>query len=134
MRSFHKGYLGWAVLLLLLEVLIATFVHDQFVRPYVGDFLVTILLYCLVKGLWQLPVGRALASVLFLSYLIEIGQYLHLVEHLGLGHYRVVRIVLGTSFAWADMLAYTLGALLVLVVERWRETPRRSWVTTGPTN
>lgn len=123
MRGFHKGYLGWAALLLTLEVIIATFVRDQFVRPYVGDFLATILLYCLVKGLWQLPVGRALVRVLLLSYAIEIGQYLHLVEHLGLAKWRVVRIVLGSSFAWADMLAYTLGALLALAVERGRVAP-----------
>lgn len=123
MTGLHKGYLGWAALLLLLEVLIGTFVHDQFVRPYVGDFLVTILLYCVVKGLWQLPVGRALGGALLLSFLIEIGQYLHLVEHLGLGHYRVVRIVLGSSFAWADMLAYSLGALLVLMLEVGRARP-----------
>ncbi len=123
MLGFPKGYLSWAALLLMLEVIIGTFVNDQFVRPYVGDFLVTILLYCLVKGLWQLPIGRALAGVLLLSYLIEISQYFHLVDHLGLGHWRVARVVLGSSFAWADMLAYTLGALLVLAVERGRAAP-----------
>ncbi|GAB3636069.1 DUF2809 domain-containing protein [Hymenobacter arcticus] len=123
MLRLHKGYLGWAAFLLALEVFIGTFVHDQFVRPYVGDFLVTILLYCVGRGLWRQPVGRALGGVLLLSYLIELGQYCHLVARLGLGHVRVARIVLGTSFAWADMLAYTLGAALVLALEAGRPGP-----------
>ncbi|MDJ0365800.1 DUF2809 domain-containing protein [Hymenobacter sp. H14-R3] len=124
MLGFNKGYLGCAALLLGLEIFIGTFVNDQLVRPYVGDFLVTILLYCLVRGLCQLPGGRVLGGVLLFSYLVETGQYFHLVDRLGLGQWRVVRIVLGTSFAWADMLAYTLGALLVLAVERgFRTTP-----------
>ena len=123
MLTLHKSYLGWAALLLVLEIFIGTFVNDRLVRPYGGDFLATILLYCLGKSFWQPPWQRVLAGALLLSYLIEIGQYFHLVARLGLGHWRVARMVLGSSFAWADMLAYTLGALLVLVVER-RWAPR----------
>jgi len=33
-------------MLLLIEILIALFVHDEFIRPYVGDALVVIVLYC----------------------------------------------------------------------------------------
>ena len=37
-------YLLAFILLLLLEIIIAVFVHDRFIRPYVGDVLVTVLL------------------------------------------------------------------------------------------
>ena len=35
------GYAIATVILLLIEVLIAIYVHDAFVRPYIGDVLVT---------------------------------------------------------------------------------------------
>ena len=37
------------ILLLLIEVFIALFVHDKFIRPYVGDALVVIVLYFAVR-------------------------------------------------------------------------------------
>lgn len=38
-------YLTAFVILLMVEICIALFVHDRFIRPYVGDVLVTVLLY-----------------------------------------------------------------------------------------
>ena len=93
------------MLLLVLEIYLGTFVNDQFIRPYAGNFLVTIFLYYLVRSFWPPPVGPALAGVLVLSYLIEISQYYHLVERIGLRHLRMAYLVLGSVFTWFDMLA-----------------------------
>lgn len=120
MRRFLTAYGLLAAGLLGVEVLIAQGVHDRFIRPYAGDSLVVIFLYCLMQSAGRRPINRVLAGVLLLAYLVEIGQYFHLVARLGLGHSRVARLVLGSAFSWADMLAYTLGALLVLAVERRR--------------
>ncbi len=49
MARFHYRYFLLAAGLLGLEICIARFAHDRFVRPYVGDFLATILLYCLLE-------------------------------------------------------------------------------------
>lgn len=115
------GRYGWlAAGLLVLEGLIGRFAHDQFIRPYAGDFLITIFLYCLGQSVGRRPVKPMLASALLVSYLVELSQYYHLAARLGLAHSRVARLVLGSAFSWADMLAYTLGALLVLAVERRR--------------
>jgi hypothetical protein len=120
MRRFAGAY-GWlAAGLLVLEVLIGRFAHDRFIRPYAGDFLITIFLYCLGQSVVRRPVKGMLASVLLISYLIELSQYYHLVAQLGWQHSRVARLVLGSAFSWADILAYTLGALLVLAVEQRR--------------
>ena len=53
-------------------------------------------------------------------------QYLNLLGWLGWQHSRLARVVLGSRFAWGDMQAYSLGALLVLAVE-WlhRQASRR---------
>ncbi|GAA4498825.1 hypothetical protein GCM10023172_16500 [Hymenobacter ginsengisoli] len=115
------AYGGLAAGLLGLEGLIARFAHDHFIRPYAGDFLITIFLYCLGRALTRWPAGRVLVGALLLSYLVELTQYAHLLAALGWQHVRVARLVLGSAFSWADMLAYTLGALLVLATG-----PRRS--------
>ena len=41
------GYAIATVILLLIEVLIAVYVHDAFVRPYIGDVLVVVVIYTL---------------------------------------------------------------------------------------
>lgn len=125
MAGFNKRYFLLAVGLFWLEVFIARFVHDQLIRPYAGDLLATILLYCLAKSFVAAPTRAVVAGVLLFSYLVEAAQYGHLVAHLGLQHVRLARIVLGTQFEWADMLAYTLGAGLVLAVERQRARAAR---------
>ena len=120
MPAYRTQYLLLAILLLLLEIIIGAHVHDQFIRPYAGDFLVTIFLYCLAQSAVRRPVVPVLTAVLLLSYLIEISQHFHLVARLGLAHSHLARIVLGSAFSWVDMLAYTLGALFILVVEKAR--------------
>lgn len=121
MFHFHKRYLGLAFLILIAETLIALFVHDTIIRPYGGDFLVVILLYCLVKSVGNPELKSTVMVVLLFSYFIEILQYFHIVKVLGLEKSEIARIILGTSFSWTDMLAYTLGILFVVVVEmKWR--------------
>ncbi|WP_419801993.1 DUF2809 domain-containing protein [Mucilaginibacter sp.] len=114
---FNKTYFLFTILLFLTEVFIAVYLHDEIIRPYGGDFLVVILIYCFVKSFFNTPVKATALAVLLFSYLIETLQYFHLVDLLGLEKHTIARIVIGTSFAWTDLLAYTLGILLVLIVE-----------------
>jgi len=120
MLKFSLKYFLLALALFIVEVLIALYVHDSFIRPYAGDYLVVIFIYCVVRSIYQAPVTRVAAGVLIFSYLIEIGQYFHLVHLLGLQHNRAARIIIGTSFAWSDIVAYTLGVLTVILVEKKR--------------
>ena len=106
-----------AVLLFLTEIVIALFVHDTIIRPYGGDFLVVILLYCLVRAVTNVGVWKGAIGVLLFAYVIEAAQYLQLISMIGLEKYKLAGIVLGTSFEWGDMLAYTLGVVVVLLVE-----------------
>lgn len=57
MPTFNLRYCYWTILLLVTEVCIAVFIHEQFVRPFIGDVLVVILIYCLVKTFWNIPVN-----------------------------------------------------------------------------
>jgi len=115
---FHKIYFLIAMLLLVTEVLIAAYLNDAYIRPYGGDFLVVILIYCTLQSFIRLPVKGACIGVLLFAYLIEVSQYYHLVNVLGWQHIRWVAIMLGTGFSWIDMLCYTAGAGFIYAVEQ----------------
>jgi hypothetical protein len=122
MLRFNKKYFLIAVILFLIEVLIAAYVNDAIVRPYVGDYLVVILLYCFVRSFVNLPVVSLAIGVLLFSYTIEILQYFNLVDRLGLRHSRLAVIVIGSSFEWIDLIAYTAGIATVIVIEKYRKS------------
>lgn len=119
MILFNKTYFGWAVLLFTTELLIALFVHDRFVRPYVGDVLVVILMYCFLKSFFRLPILVGTFGVLAFAFMIEFLQYIAIVDMLGWEKSVLASTVIGTSFAWLDILAYVVGALLILLVENY---------------
>ena len=118
MFRFQKQYFLLTVLLLIVEIVIALVINDSFIRPYVGDFLVVILIYCFLQSFFIIPVVKASVAVLFFAYTIEILQYFSLVDKLGLEHNNILHVVLGSSFEWTDMLMYTLGILLVIFIEK----------------
>jgi hypothetical protein len=120
MHSSTNSRLKYGLLALLLfgiEILIALYLHDRIIRPYIGDLLVVILIYCFVKALVNTPVFATALGVLLFAYAVETLQYFHVVELLGLGHSKLARVIIGSSFEWMDMLAYTLGIGLVLSIE-----------------
>jgi len=118
MLKFNWCYFWIAILIFITEVLIALFVNDRIIRPYGGDFLVVIMLYCLIRSfvIWSVNITALL--VLIFAYSLEVLQYFNYVDLLGLGSFPIARIVLGTSFQWGDMLAYSLGILFVFIVEK----------------
>ena len=121
MRSllkFNRVYFIWAVILFCLEVLIALYLNDAIVRPYIGDFLVVILIYCFVKSFLDTPVLPTALAVLLFSYFVETLQYFHIINKLGFQDSPVARTVIGTSFEWIDIIAYTFGIAIVLFAER----------------
>ncbi len=106
------------VILLLVEILIALFVNDQIIRPYIGDVLVVILIYCFIKSFWNFPVFKTAISVLFFSFFVEVLQYLKIVEILGLQNSKTATIIIGHAFSWIDILCYIAGIGIVLIVEK----------------
>lgn len=119
MLNFNKTYFLLAVLIFFIEVCIALYVHDDFVRPYIGDVLVVILIYCAVKSFFNWPVLPVALSVLAFSFGVETLQYFNFVEIIGLEKSNLARIIIGTSFAWLDLLTYIIGIGIVLFVEKF---------------
>lgn len=118
MLKFKFGYLILALLIFSVEILIALFVHDNFVRPYVGDFLVVILIYSFLRSFLNLSVRTVAVISLLFCYLIETLQYFNIAEKLGLQNSKPAAIIIGNSFSWTDIFAYTAGILFVLLSEK----------------
>ena len=116
-------------ILLAVEICIALFVRDRFVRPYLGDVLVVVLLYFFFRifipqGFPFLP-----AAVFLFAALTEVLQYVRVVEWLGLLESRFFSTLIGTTFDWKDIVCYAAGCLLTGVYEYgMRKRKRRSGV------
>lgn len=120
MLKFDKTYFLLFCFLFLVEVLIALYVHDSIIRPYVGDLLVVILIYCFIKSFLDIRVFPIAIFVLLFSFSVEVLQYFTIVEKLGLEKSKVASTIIGTSFEWIDLLAYLGGIIIVLVIEKTR--------------
>ncbi len=116
--KFNPGFLILTILLFTTEVLIALYVHDNIIRPYIGDVLVVILIYCFIKSFFDFPVLKTAIGVLIFSFVIEILQYLKLVELLGLQRSKAANIIIGNAFEWIDILAYTGGFAMILLADK----------------
>jgi hypothetical protein len=114
----NSKYILLTLLLLVIEITIAVFVHDQFIRPFFGDFLAVIFVYCGLRIFKQNILKTALMS-LFIAYFIEILQYFKFIEITGLIKYKVLAILIGNSFSWLDILAYSLGFVFILLIENF---------------
>lgn len=120
------GYGLAALLIFGVEVLIALFVRDRFIRPYGGDILVTLLICCVIRTVlpqkYRLPIA---GGVLVFAILVEVGQCFGLVYLLGLGHIEFFRILIGTGFSWWDMVCYGVGCLVFVGVDAALPSLRR---------
>lgn len=119
LRFDWKSFLIF-LFLFIVEVLIALFVDDAIIRPYVGDVLVIPLMYYFIKAFVKTKSLYIIIGVLLFAYVVEVSQYFKLVEVLGWQNNTALRIILGSSFTWFDILAYTLGAGLCYLLDRNR--------------
>ncbi|MES2331017.1 MAG: DUF2809 domain-containing protein [Bacteroidota bacterium] len=121
---FNKKYFLLTILLFIIEVLIAVYAHDNFIRPYFGDYLVVMLIYCFWMSFISAPVWIGALITLLFSYAIETLQYFKLVGMLGLQDSKLANTLIGNSFSWNDIVAYTLGVLTILGIEFFFRRPR----------
>ncbi|MCK5727561.1 MAG: DUF2809 domain-containing protein [Thiotrichaceae bacterium] len=104
-------YIAATIVLFAIEVFIAIAIPaDSFIRHSFGDYLVVILVYCSVKSVFNIEPMRLAIAVCIFAFLIEFSQYIHVLDHLNINN-NIIRIVLGTSFSFGDLVMYTLGSL-----------------------
>jgi hypothetical protein len=114
---FNKNYFFLTIILFSIEVVIALFIKDSVIRPFIGDVLVVILIYCFLRIFLNVNYRKAAPGVLLFACLIEILQYFDYVKLLGLEHNRVLSVMMGRTFEWLDFAAYFVGFLLIILTE-----------------
>lgn len=119
MQKKRIGYLMATVLIFIIELLIALFVRDKFIRPYVGDMLVVVLIYTGLKIIFP-EKPRLLPLYVFLFAAgVEALQGIRIVELLGLQDNRFFSVLIGTTFDVKDIVCYGVGCVLCGVWEVW---------------
>ena len=106
------------VVLLLVEGFIALFIKDKFVRPYIGDVLVVVLICCLCRVCVPDIVTALPIYVFLFATAVEVTQYFDIVKLLGLENNKLVSTLLGRTFSVADILCYAVGCLGFYLVEK----------------
>ena len=71
-------FAGLFALLFGIECLIALYIRDRFIRPYLGDMLVTVLLYFFVRIWVPQGVRRLSLWIFFFAVAVEVSQHLWL--------------------------------------------------------
>ena len=118
MKNRRFTYLAIFGLLLAVEVCIALYVRDAFIRPYVGDMLVTLLLCCLIRVIIPCRARLLPLYVFAFAACVEIGQYFDMVSLLGLSDNRILSIALGRTFSWPDLICYAVGCAAGYLLDR----------------
>lgn len=109
-------FIALFVLLFAVETLIALFVHDDFVRPYVGDMIVTVVVWSFARIIFPDKFKLMSIYVMIFSIMVEVGQYFHYTELLGITN-PILVTMMGTSFAWADISCYAVGCIVTAVID-----------------
>jgi len=110
--QFHKINFLFFIGIFTIEVLIALFVRDRFIRPFFGDALVVCLIYFFLASFIRAPFTKLLFGVLLFAFGVEFSQYFGLAEWIGCQHDSICQIILGATFDWLDLLAYLMGGLM----------------------
>lgn len=103
--------------LLALEIVIAVYVRDAFIRPYGGDILVTVLLCCLLRAFFLFGIPYLPLGVFLFAAAVEFAQALgiaSLIPH----SWTAVRIIVGSAFSVWDLVCYAVGCVLFWGAER----------------
>ena len=105
-------------LLLAAEILIGLIAHG-WVRIYLGDVLVVILLYTAVRTVMPKKNIHWLiipSVILVFAFIVEFLQLWGFCDRLGITN-KLLRIIIGTGFSVMDLISYTIGILPCFIAE-----------------
>lgn len=101
---------------LITEILIALFVHDAFVRPYLGDVLAVICVYFAARCLFLKKPRYLSIFVTLFAFLVELIQLTPLSEMFGSGS--IFSVIVGGTFDYKDLICYTVGGAVCFLLDK----------------
>ena len=110
-----------SLILLGIEILIGLFAHG-WVRSYLGDVLVVILIYTIIRTMspdkpskwFILP-----SAILIFSFIVEFLQLWGFCDRFGIEN-KLLRIIIGTGFSYIDLICYIIGLIPCYLIEFFR--------------
>ncbi|CAM3457655.1 DUF2809 domain-containing protein [Aequorivita lipolytica] len=112
-----NNYLISFIILFVIECAIAYFHFNPFIRGFLGDVLVILLLYSFLKIIIKNNVLKTAVSVLVFACVVELLQFFNLAEKINIQS-ELLLTILGSVFDLWDLFAYFLGFLLILLIEK----------------
>lgn len=106
-----------ALCLIVGVVIVSEFSSYSFIRGTIGDCLVIVLIYYLLKLFVEIRPLKLVIVVLIFSYAVEISQYFKLIEMVRLEDSFIANVIMGSTFDYRDLLAYTLGACVAYIID-----------------
>ena len=115
----NRNFILPILVVLTMEVLIATVFNHTFLRPVFGDFLVVILIYFFIRIFSRIESPKLALGVFIFACLVEIGQLIGIMNILGLQKNNATDLTLGSTFDWIDILAYATGCVASMMIDHF---------------
>jgi predicted neutral ceramidase superfamily lipid hydrolase len=119
MFQFNLKYFLIFISIFIVEVIIAIFIKDNFIRPYFGDYLVIFLVYFFLLSFINADKNKMALGVLVFAFTVEIIQYFQVLQYFNLEKNRILRIVAGNTFSFEDLIIYSLAFLTIILFNRY---------------
>ncbi len=117
MKNKRIFYTVSFVVIFLIETFIALFIHDNIIRPYVGDIIVSLAVYSLVRIFIPEKFKLMPLYIFIFEVFVEFMQYINIISILGLQDNAFFRTLIGTSFSWIDIICYFIGCVPLIFWE-----------------
>ena len=107
-----------SIVLLGIEILIGLYATG-WVRNYLGDVLVVILIYTLIRTIFIKGPSKWYVlptAILVFAFAVEFLQLWGICDRFGITN-KLLRIIIGTGFSYIDLLCYTVGIIPCYIVE-----------------
>jgi hypothetical protein len=98
------------LIVLMIEIVIGAFFRDQFVRYFLGDVFIVVLICYFIRSFLSVKLWIVILGTLIFAFLIELAQYFNVIDLFGWRNSQLAHLTIGSTFDWADLLAYVLGS------------------------
>ena len=114
-----------SIILLAVEILIALYAKDNFIRTFVGDVIVVMLIYSVIRTFVKKYIRLLPFWVFIFAAAYECLQMFNLPLLLGVSNNRILTIILGTTFDVLDIFAYFGGMVVLFTCQFFGEKRRK---------
>lgn len=103
--------------LFLVEVIIEKYFKDGFVRYYLGDVFIAMLIYLIIRTITNLKQAIVAVVVLIFTFTVEFLQLINILAILEIQKTKFTSIVLGHTYSFYDLTCYLLGVTIVYLMD-----------------